>query len=46
MSKELKDKLMAALCALGLTPRNFSGKLVFNISQGGITNVERVEFLK
>jgi hypothetical protein len=46
MSKELKEKLMAMLCALSLIPRGFTGKLTFNIGQGALLNVERVELLK
>ena len=46
MSKELKTKLIAMFCALGLIPRDFTGNLTININAGSICDIWRAERLK
>lgn len=38
-----KGELARVLCEIGLIDGNYSGKLVINLNQGGVTEVEKVE---
>ncbi len=38
-----KGELARVLCEIGLIDVNYSGKLVINLNQGGVTEVEKIE---
>ncbi len=44
--KKLDQELMKALKELGLVGEDFTGKLVININQSGVTDVEKTEIVK
>ena len=46
MSNELKAKVMAMLCMLGILPRNFTGNLTINFNAGAVCDIWRNERLK
>jgi hypothetical protein len=46
MEKAVKAKLIAMLVACGVIPREFTGRLVFNINAGALCDAERIERLK
>lgn len=40
-----KKKLLDLLKDIGIINANYSGKLVFNLSQGGLQDIEKIEKL-
>jgi hypothetical protein len=44
--REWKKVLFAVLNKLGIISEDFTGKIVVNINQGGITDLEKTERLK
>lgn len=46
MAESWKQQLATLLMALKITDKEFTGQLVINVSQGGVTDVQRVERLK
>jgi hypothetical protein len=41
-----KQQLAEVLMLLKLTDKGFTGKIIINVSQGGVTSVQRLENLK
>jgi hypothetical protein len=41
--KQWESELARVLCELGLIGAGYSGKVVINLNQGGITEVEKIE---
>lgn len=46
LSKDYKSIIVEIFVKLGLISADFTGKIILNLNQGGLTDVEKTERLK